>query len=158
MVKTQRRILFVLDGEHAMVEPDWELARGVAMAYSEVRRLGGEAVFACDGGGFPHVAGHMRRFSQDPVVGMFLQDHIARDDIADALSLEQIVVDDFDGAAFFVVDPINSEGVSTLKEGFLSRGRLVVLTSRTPATEPSRKGCIVLSGETDIRWIAQLLL
>lgn len=123
MVTVQRRVLIVLDGEHSMGAPDRELARGVTMTYCELRRWGAETIFACDGGGFPLIAGHMRRLSEDPVVAGFLADHIARSDIADVLSIEQIIVGDFDMAAFFLNDATDLGATLALKRAFSRPGQ-----------------------------------
>jgi hypothetical protein len=157
MLTVQRRVLIVLDGEQSMAAPDRELTRGVAMAYCELRRLGAETLFACDGGGFPLVAGHMRRFSEDPDVAGFLADHIARSDIADALSIEQIVVDDFDVAAFFLIDAADLGAVSALKRAFLDQGKPVVLSDGSPLSQLRPEACIIRSSATDLDWISQLL-
>lgn len=157
MATVQRRILIILDGERHIGAPDQELARGVAMAYFELRRWGAETVFACDGGGFPLVAGHMRRFSEDPVVTGFLADHIARSDIADALSIEQIVVDDFDVVAFFLIDAADLGAASALKRAFLDQGKPVVLPNGSPLSPLLPETIIVPRSATDLEWISQLL-
>jgi hypothetical protein len=155
MVTVRHRILIVLDGEHGMDTPDRELARGVAMVYCELRRLGAETIFVCDGGGFPMVAGHMRRFSADPVIASFLGDHVARSDIADALAIEQIVVDDFDVAAFFMIDAADFGAHSALMRAFLDQGKPVVMTNGAPLVHPGPG--IIQSSPTDLGWIRQLL-
>lgn len=157
MATVQLRILIVLDGEDHTGAPDRELARAVAMAYLELRRRGAETVFACEGGGFPLVAGHMRRFSEDPVVAAFLADHIARSDIADALSIEQIVVDDFNAAAFFPIDAADLGAASALKRAFLDQGKAVVLPNGS-LSQTLDDFTLIRSSATDLEWINQLLL
>mgnify|MGYP000420922242 CR=1 FL=1 len=157
MASVQHRILIVLNGEPHVGAPDRELTRGVAMSYCELRRRGAETIFACDGGGFPPIAGHMRRFSEDPVVVRFLADHIARSDIADALSIEQIVVDDFDFAAFFLTDAADLGAASALKWAFLDQGKPVVLLHGSPSSQLLPETGIIRSSATDLEWIGQLL-
>ncbi|MBX9459363.1 MAG: hypothetical protein KL863_26785 [Rhizobium sp.] len=158
MATVQRRTLIVLDGEDKTGAPDRELARGVAMAYFELRRRGVETVFACDGGGFPLVAEYMRRFSEDPVIAGFLADHIARSDIADALSIEQIVVDDFDAVAFFPIDAADLGAGSSLKSAFLDQGKTVVIPDGSPWSQTPDDASLIRSSATDLEWINQLLL
>jgi hypothetical protein len=157
MAIVQRRILIVLDGEQHMGAPDRALARGVAMAYCELRGRGTETIFACDGGGFPLVAGHMRRFTEDPVVASFLADHIARSDISDVLSIEQIVIDDFDLAAFFLIDATDLGAASALKRGFLDQGKPVVHLYGSPLRHLRSEAGVIQMSATDLEWIRKLL-
>lgn len=156
MTTVQPRILLVLDGEYHSGAPDRELALGVAMAYFELGRAGAEAVFACDGGGFPLVAGHMRRFSDDPVIASFLADHTARSDIADALAIEQIVVDDFDMAVFFPIDAADLGAVSALRLAFRDHGKTVVIPNGLQPDQGSLLSTIIRASATDLEWLRQL--
>lgn len=156
MTTVQPRILLVLDGENHVGAPDRELSLGVAMAYIGLRRAGAEAVFACDGGGFPLVAGHMRQFSDDPVIANFLADHTARSDIADALAIEQIVVDDFDMAVFFPIDAADLGRASALKLAFIDHGKTVVIPNGAEPDQGAEPGTIIRTSATDLEWLRQL--
>lgn len=157
MATVQSRVLIVLDGERHIGAPDRELARGVAMAYCELRSRGVETIFACDGGGFPLIAGHMRRFSEDPVVASFLADHIARSDIADALFIEQIVIDDFDVTAFFLIDAADLGNASALKQAFLDQGKPVILLYGSRSRHLRPEAGVIQMSAIDLEWIRELL-
>jgi hypothetical protein len=157
MATLHTRILIVLDGGDQMGAPDRELALGVASAYAELRRRGAETIFACDGGGFPLIAGHMRVFSDDAVIAGFLADHIARSDIADVLSIEQIVVDDFVGVVFFPIDATDLGAASALRQAFLDQGKTVVLPIGSPRSGSIHEFTMTRSSATDLEWIKHLL-
>lgn len=156
MAIVQPRILIVLDGEDHTSKPDADLARGVALVYFELRRMGAETVFACDRGGYPLVAGHMRHFSEDPIIAAFLTDQMARNDISDALSLDQIVVEDFDVAAFFPVSAGDLGAAWALKNAFLAQGKTVVFPKAPRGSRTPGDASVSRSSATDVEWINQL--
>ncbi len=137
------RALIILDGEDRAGFPDRDLALDVARSCNALRHSGVEVVFACEGGGFPAVAGHMRKFAEEPEIAKFLGDKAARSDIADALTIEQIVVDDFDFAVFFPSEPTDPGPARALKLLFLEEGRKVVPPHASPARQIGRGLLIV---------------
>ncbi|MCV3765130.1 hypothetical protein [Rhizobium sp. TRM95796] len=126
------------------------------MAYVELRHAGAEAVFACDGGGFPLVAGHMRQFSDDPVIAGFLADHTARSDIAEALGIDQIVINDFDMAVFFPIDAADLGPASGLMRAFLDHGKTVVIPDGLQPDHGPQPSTIIRTSATDLDWLRQL--
>jgi hypothetical protein len=143
MATLHTRILIVLDGGDQMGAPDRELALGVASAYAELRRRGAETIFACDGGGFPLIAGHMRVFSDDAVIAGFLADHIA--------------LDDFVGVVFFPIDATDLGAASALRQAFLDQGKTVVLPIGSPRSGSIHEFTMTRSSATDLEWIKHLL-
>lgn len=156
MATVQPRILLVLDGENHTGAPDRELALGVAKSYFELGRAGAEAVFACDGGGFPLIAGHMRRFSDDPVIARFLTDRTARSDIVEALAIEQVVVDDFDMVVFYPADPADLGAASALRIAFVDHGKTVVIPDGLHPDQGSQPSTIIRRSATDLEWLNRL--
>ncbi|NRP74481.1 hypothetical protein ILFOPFJJ_05403 [Ensifer psoraleae] len=105
----------------------------VAPPYYLFKEVPAEVALATPFGGFPAFVGQTRHGSsnQEPFVQRFLSDREARDDLADTLSLEQIVADDFD-AAFCVgfsgsVWETHSRGPGPLIKTFLEDGKPVAI-------------------------------
>jgi len=101
--------------------------------YYLFKELPAEVALATPLGGFPALLGRTRHASSnpDPFVQRFLSDREARDDLADTLSLEQIIADDFD-AAFCVgfsgsVWETHSRGPGPLIKTFLEDGKPVAI-------------------------------
>ncbi|RCS21708.1 hypothetical protein DUT91_22250 [Phyllobacterium salinisoli] len=156
MATVQFRVLIVLDGEDRVGFSNRNLTLDLAMTYNALRRSGVEVVFACEGGGFPAVAGHMRKFTDEPEIARFLSDKTARSDIADALTIEQIVVDDFDFAIFFLAEPTDLGPANALKLLFLDEGKKVVLPHGTPARQNGRGLLIVRNSAVDFDWLTSI--
>ncbi|WP_377298638.1 hypothetical protein [Rhizobium sp. SGZ-381] len=150
-------VLIVLDGEEHPDLPDRELAMSVAAVYLKLKGSDADAVFTCHGGGFPPVACSMRKFSDEGIIGRFLDDYLARSDIADALALEQIVVDDFEAAVFFPTNPPDLGPAAALKQAFLDQGRTVVLPAGWQAEQTTKGKIVVRSSATDLDWLEHLL-
>jgi hypothetical protein len=157
MATVSLRVLIVLDGEKHPDIPDRELAMSVAAVYLKLKQSGADAVFTCHGGGFPPVAGSMRKFSDDASVGRFLADHVARSDIADALAIEQIVVDDFDAAIFFPTNPADPGPAWALKQAFLDQGRTVVVPVVWQTEQTAKETTVMRNSTTDLDWLGHLL-
>lgn len=101
----------------------------IAPAYYLFKDAGAEVVIATSGGGYPLLPDS--RGPREDHVRRFLDDRAARDDLAETLSVQQIVVDDFDAAlcvGFTGRLWENAEdGVSFVLESLLDDGRLVAI-------------------------------
>jgi len=74
----------------------------IAPVYYMFKDVEADVVLATPTGGYAALAPDLRQFpSDEPCVQRFLSDRDARDDFADTLSLDQIVVADFDAAFCF---------------------------------------------------------
>ncbi|WP_085026727.1 transporter [Ensifer aridi] len=107
----------------------------VAPPYYLFKEVPAEVALATPLGGFPALLGQTRHGSsnQEPFVHRFLSDREARDDLADTLSLDQIVADDFD-AAFCIgfsgsVGEADNLGIGSLINTFLKGGKPVAIVS-----------------------------
>jgi hypothetical protein len=157
MATISPRVLIVLDGEEHPDTPDRELAMSVAAVYLMLKGSGAEAVFTCHGGGFPPVAGSMRKFSDDGMIGRFLGSHVARSDIADALAIELIAVEDFDVAVFFPTNPADLGPALALKQAFLDQGRIVVLPVGWQTEQTAKGKMVIRNSAIDLDWVENLL-
>jgi putative intracellular protease/amidase len=119
-------ILIVEDeGERPDVGLPW-----IAPAYYAFRDMGVEVTIATPLGGPPILTTMRATADESPTVERFKADRNARDELADTLSLDQIVVEDFD-AAFCIgfSGRIWAEGgeVYAFVRAFLSAGKPVAL-------------------------------
>ncbi len=127
------RILIILDVEDidGISNSGVRLAQ-IAPPYYLFKEVPAEIVLATPSGGFPALLGQARHGSdQEPFVQRFLSDREARDDLADTLSLDQIVADDFD-AAFCIgfsgwVWKTHNLGTGPLIKTFLENGKPVAI-------------------------------
>ncbi|THV12691.1 hypothetical protein [Rhizobium rhizophilum] len=157
MVAVQTRILIVVDGGDSVAAPDKELARAVARIYFSIRHADLEPVLACEGGGFPIVAADMRRFAKDPGIAPFLQDPVARSEIADTLPIEHIIVEDFDAAVFFPSEGDRLGAALALKQTFLETGKPIAILESWSLAKLPRKFVIISSPTCDVTWLDKLL-
>jgi putative intracellular protease/amidase len=92
-----RFLILIVEGEGAG-NPEVDLAR-IATPYYAFKDFGSEVVMATPLGGPPLLAEGMRSTDMtDGAVRRFKGDRDAREDLADTLSVDQIVVEDFAGA------------------------------------------------------------
>ncbi|WP_234835884.1 transporter [Sinorhizobium meliloti] len=105
----------------------------IAPPYYLFKEVPAEVALATPSGGFQALLGQTRHgpSNREPFVQRFLSDREARDDLADTLSLEQIVADDFD-AAFCIgfsgsVWGTHSRGPGPLIKTFLEDGKPVAI-------------------------------
>lgn len=100
----------------------------LAGAYYWFKDLRFEVVLASPAGGSPMAS--VARFERaSPEITRFISDGNARDDLADTISFDQVVVEDFDAAyCLGVTGPIWAEpGFETLISRFLNSGKPVAI-------------------------------
>ncbi len=73
-------------------------------AYYTLRDASAEVVLASLAGGYPLNIGPRDRKRTSAIVKRFMKDRVARDELADTLSVDQVYADDFD-AAFWIGEP-----------------------------------------------------
>ncbi|AOF94474.1 transporter [Sinorhizobium sp. RAC02] len=117
-------ILIVEDAEEMEVGLSW-----IAPAYYAFKDVGAEIAIATPLGGPPILAG--ARGEGGDAVERFRADRQARDELADTLSVDQIVIEDFNGAfCFGMAGGIWSDGeygLAPLVRAFLAAGKPVAL-------------------------------
>ncbi|MEY9829945.1 putative intracellular protease/amidase [Sinorhizobium fredii] len=97
---TPIRLLVILSADVVGESPNDEIRiERIAPVYYMFKDVEADVVLATPTGGYAALAPDLRQFpSEEPCVQRFLSDRDARDDLADTLSLDQIVIDDFDAA------------------------------------------------------------
>lgn len=103
----------------------------LASPYYLFRDLSADVVLASPAGGAPPMADGPAGAPDDDGAKRFIADRLARDDLADTLRLDQIVVDDFD-AAFCIgfsgsIWEADNLGVAPVIGSFLSDGKPVAV-------------------------------
>lgn len=122
------RVLMMLVGEdekNAGIDADEP--RALAASYYLFAECGTEVVLASEQGGYPVIAGQMRKCTDDPAIARFLDDHNARSEIADTLSLSQVVMEDFDALVIFSSGTDLQPPVARLITAFETGRKVVVL-------------------------------
>jgi hypothetical protein len=128
------RFLIIIAAEHSDgISNNGVWIPQIAPPYYLFKEVPAEVALATPLGGFPALLGRTRHGSsnREPFVQRFLSDREARDDLADTLSLEQIVADDFDAAfcvgfSGSVWEPHNL-GPGPLIKTFLEDGKPVAI-------------------------------
>ena len=124
------RFLIILSTEESGEISDGNVRLGrIAPAYYLFKDDGAEVVIATSRGGYPLLPDS--RGPREGYVRRFLDDRAARDDLAETLSVQQIVVDDFDAALCVgftgrLWENVN-DGVSFVLESLLDDGRPVAV-------------------------------
>ncbi|WP_085035702.1 transporter [Ensifer aridi] len=100
---TPIRLLVILSADMVGESSNDEIRiERIAPVYYMFKDVEADVVLATPTGGYAALAPDLRQFpSEEPCVQRFLSDRDARDDFADTLSLDQIVIDDFDAAFCF---------------------------------------------------------
>jgi hypothetical protein len=131
--ESARRFLIVLaaDDRKGTVDPELGLSR-IAPAYYVFKDSGADVTLASPFGGSPQTVIIGRGSSNDEqAVRRFKADRDARDDIADTLRLDQIVVEDFDSVfCLGLSGRIWSDddlGITSLLRSFLAAGKPLAL-------------------------------
>ncbi|MDX0583775.1 transporter [Sinorhizobium medicae] len=130
---TPIRLLVILSADMVGESPNDEIRiERIAPVYYMFKDLEADVVLATPTGGYAALASDLRQCpSEEPYVQRFLSDREARDDLADTLSLDQIVVDDFDAAFCFGFSGSISEadelGVAPVIRAFLSDQKPVAI-------------------------------
>lgn len=149
-----RFLILIADGEEGAGNPEVDLAR-IAPPYYAFRDFS-EVVFATLSGGPPMLSDKMRAGDlADEAVRRFKNDRSARDELADTLGFDQIVVEDF-AAAFCIglsgrIWTNDDNGVSALVRAFLGAGKPVALVPGKHlllAPEGAGNGLLIL-GDSD---------
>ncbi|AJC79776.1 glutamine amidotransferase-like domain-containing protein [Rhizobium etli bv. phaseoli str. IE4803] len=126
-----RFLILIVEGDEGAGNPEVDLAR-IAIPYYAFRTFGSEVVMATSEGGPPMLVDGMRSADvSDEAIRRFKGDRNARDELADSLGLDQIVVEDF-AAAFCIglsgrIWTDDDRGVAALVRGFLGVGKPVAL-------------------------------
>lgn len=128
----------------------------IAPAYYLFKDAPAEVVLASPSGGFPDLTNELRQTThQEPSTRRFLADRAARDDLADTLRLDQIVVEDFDAALCIgfsgALWSADNNGVADTLSAFLRSGKPVaVIPGRylDIAPEGAAAGLLIL-GDND---------
>ncbi|WKL39100.1 transporter (plasmid) [Sinorhizobium meliloti] len=130
---TPIRLLVILSADMVGESPNDEIRiERIAPVYYMFKDLEADVVLATPTGGYAALASDLRQCpSEEPYVQRFLSDREARDDLADTLSLDQIVVDDFDAAFCFGFSGSISEadelGVAPVIRAFLADQKPVAI-------------------------------
>lgn len=150
-----RFLLLIVEGEDGAGNPEVNLAR-IAAPYYAFKNIGAEVVLATLLGGPPLIAEGIRSAAMhDDAVRRFKGDRDARDELADTLALEQIVVEDF--AAVFCVGLSGriwtdaNDAIAVLVRAFLVVGKPVALIPGkhlVVAPEGAGNGLLIL-GDND---------
>jgi len=150
-----RFLILIVEGEEGAGNPEVDLAR-IATPYYACKNIGAEVVLATRLGGSPFVADGVRSMAMsDEAIRRFKGDRDARDELADTLALNQIVVDDF-AAAFCVglsgrIWTDADDGIVALVRAFLAVGKPVALVPGkhlSVAPEGAGNGLLIL-GDND---------
>jgi len=126
-----RFLIVIVEGEDGAGNPEVGLAR-IAIPYYAFKNYGAEVVMATLFGGPPLAVDGLRTaHPSDEAVLRFKGDRDAREELADTLALDQIVVEDF-AAAFCVglsgrIWSDDDQGVAALVRAFLDIGKPVAL-------------------------------
>lgn len=124
-------IILATDGGHQHENSEVRIAR-LAPAYYLFKEAPAEVVLATLSGGFPDLTNELRQTAhQEPSTRRFLADRGARDDLADTLRLDQIVVEDFD-ASFCIgfsgtLSRTDDHGIASVVGTFLRTGKPVAV-------------------------------
>ena len=97
---TPIRLLVILSADMVGESPNGQIRiERIAPVYYMFKDVEADVVLATPTGGYAALDPDLRQCpSEEPWVQRFLSDRDARDDLADTLSLDQIVIDDFDAA------------------------------------------------------------
>ncbi|APG89188.1 transporter (plasmid) [Sinorhizobium americanum CCGM7] len=151
-----RFLILIVEGEDGAANPEVDLAR-IATPYYAFKNFGSEVVMATLLGGPPLVVDGMRDAEMvEESVRRFKGDRDAREELADTLALDQIVVDDF-AAAFCIglsgrIWTDANDGVAALVRTFLGTGRPVALVPGKHllvAPEGAGNGLLILGDNDD---------
>jgi putative intracellular protease/amidase len=128
---TFRFLILIAEGDSEEGgNPEVNLVR-IAAPYYAFKDFGADVVVASSLGGPPMLAKGMRDVDEaDEAVRRFKRDRNARDELADTLGLEQIVVDDFDAAFCVGLSGgiwTDSHGVAALVRNLLGCGKPVAV-------------------------------
>ncbi|MDK1493785.1 transporter [Sinorhizobium sp. 7-81] len=151
-----RFLILIVEGEGGAGNPEVDLAR-IATTYYAFKNVGSEVVMATPLGGPPLIVDGMRYADMsDESVRRFKGDRDARDELADTLALDQIVVEDF-AAAFCIglsgrIWTDSADGVTALVRAFLGVGKPVALVPGKHllvAPEGAGNGLLILGDNDD---------
>lgn len=151
-----RFLILIVEGEEEVGNAEVDLAR-IAPPYYAFKDFGSEVVMATPLGGSPLIMDGMRSAEvSDHAVRRLKSDRAARDELADTLALDQIVVEDF-AAAFCIglSGPIwtdDDRGAAGLVRAFLSAGKPVALIPGKHllvAPEGAGNGLLILGDNGD---------
>ncbi|NEI68957.1 transporter [Rhizobium lusitanum] len=151
-----RLLIALADGRHGILS-DESLIERIAPPYYLFKDHFAEVVLATPLGGFPALSTQMRRRShQDQLAQRFLSDRHARDDLADTLGIDQIVIDDFD-AAFCIgtADDMQASDKGSLVptvRSFLESGRPVALVpgwTLDLSSEKAMSGLVIMGDNAE---------
>jgi putative intracellular protease/amidase len=149
-----RFLMLIVDGEDGAGNPGVDLTK-IAAPYYAFRDFS-EVVFATTSGGPPMLSDRVRPGDlSDEAVRRFKGDRSARDELADTLGFDQIVVEDF-AAAFCIglsgkIWTDDDNGVTALVRAFLGAGKPVALVPGKHlvlAPEGAGNGLLIL-GDSD---------
>jgi len=151
-----RFLILIAEGGEGAGNPEVDLAR-IAAPYYVFKDFGSEIVMATPSGGPPMLADGVRSADvSGDAVRRFKSDRDARDELADTLGLDQIVVEDF-AAAFGIgfsggIWRDDDNGVAALVRAFLSVGKPVALVpgkNLIVAPEGAGNGLLILGDNED---------
>jgi putative intracellular protease/amidase len=151
-----RFLILIVEDEEGAVNPEVDLAR-IAIPYYAFKNFGSEVVMATLTGGPPLIAEGMRSADMsDEAVRRFKGDRDARDELADTLALDQIVIEDF-AAAFCIglsgrIWTDANGGVAALVRAFLGVGKPVAMVPGKHllvAPEGAGNGLLILGDNDD---------
>jgi putative intracellular protease/amidase len=129
------RVLMLLPDEDGPSLPA-NAALGLASSYFLFRDAGLEVAFTSRRGGFSSVSAELRRLADHPPVARMLADPFARDELADAIPLANIFVEDFDVLVLFVTDEdARDPQIAHAMSRFERDGKQVVATCRNGADD-----------------------
>ncbi|TXI05771.1 MAG: transporter [Rhizobium sp.] len=156
------RLLIALDdGRDRAVNGELLIAR-IAPAYYLFKDHPAEVVLATPKGGYPALSAPLHHpLHQGLIAQRFLSDRNARDDLAETLGIDQIVIDDFD-AAFCIgistdLHPSESHGFMPTVRSFLKSGKPVAIVTggmSTLSLESTMNGLLVVGDNAESSLLA----
>lgn len=147
-----RLLIALADGRRGILS-DESLIERIAPPYYLFKDHFAEVVLATPLGGFPALSTRMRyRSHRDQMAQRFLSDRHARDDLADTLGIDQIVIDDFD-AAFCIGtsgDMLSSDksSLAPTVRSFLNSGKPVAIVpgwALDLSSEKAMSGLVIMA-------------
>jgi hypothetical protein len=120
-------------------------------AYYTLRDANAELVLASPEGGYPPGLSRGDREDSAPMLQRFRMDRVAREDVADTLSTDQVFVADFDAA--FCIGVAGSSGhdaAAALIAALLACGKPVVIMADAvePSSHEAGQGMLIVTGAT----------
>lgn len=159
---TPIRLLIALSGGRHGLSSEALLIARIAPPYYLFKDHSADVVLATPLGGFPALLPPVRQtLHQDALAQRFLSDRTARDDLAETLSLAQIVTEDFDAAFCIGMSEAGQAGgddaFTPTARSFLASGKPVAIVPGSAHGLPpagAASGLLILGGSREAPLLA----